>query len=138
VKQTAVKTIREMIASNSYILNLDTHMCFAIRVIAKEKSDENQSLLTSLYSRNASPIVRRDIILTLGRWREWYWLSDLRNHYRNLSGSERRAFIAASFTLRDEGEHWRRHAKAEFNPFEKFIQVWIAGKADSTDWTVPL
>lgn len=44
-----ISSIRDMIKSDSHILRVDTHLCFAIRVIAHINSAENQSLLQQLY-----------------------------------------------------------------------------------------
>jgi hypothetical protein len=116
VKLEVVKIIRDMVKSDSHILGVDSHLCFAIRVISHSNSAENQSLLQQLYELRTSPIVRRDIILVLARWKEWYWLSDLRNRFRVLSGPERRAFIVASYMLKDEGEALERSHQEGIRP----------------------
>lgn len=138
VKTEIMNIIRDMIINDSHILRVDSHLCFAIRVISHSNSTENQSLLLQLYEKRTSPIVRRDIILVIARWKEWYWLSDLRNRFRVLSGPERRAFIVASYVLRDEGKHWRDHTQKEFDPFELFIRDWVASKVSSPKWRIPL
>jgi len=138
VQDEIITTIRELIEKDSHILRVDSHMCFAIRVIAHSKSAENQSMLQQLYEQRTSPIVRRDIILVIARWKEWYWLSDLRNKFRVLSGPERRAFIVASYMLKDEGRHWRDHTAKEFDPFESFVKEWVSTKVSSPKWRVPL
>ena len=69
-----------------------------------QKNADNQVLLQKLYDERLSPLIRRDIILVLARWGEWYWLSDRKNHFRTLSGAERRAILIASYSLKDEGQ----------------------------------
>ena len=133
-----IKNLCEMIKNESHVFRVDVHLCFAIRVIAQKNTPDGVNLLAAIYDSRTSPIVRRDIILTMARWGEWYWLSDLRNKFRSLSGPERRAFIVSSYKLRDEGSHWRDHMKVEFSPFERFIHQWAGKRASSLDWEVPL
>ena len=125
-----VKRIRDLITENSAIMRVDLHVAFAVRVLAHKGDEETQVLLQQLYEKRTSPLIRRDIILSIARWREWYWLSDLKNRFQNLSGPEKRAFIVASYTLRDEGHHWRDHTRDAFTPFEGLVRNWAANKAE--------
>ena len=137
-RKFVIDEIRKLIQSESHIMRVDVHLCFAVRVLAHENSADNQALLEQLYEQRTSPIIRRDIILVLARWGQWYWLSDLRNRFRELSGHERRAFIIASYALKDEGDHWRKHISKELNPFEKFVLKWAGKKANQPNWIPPL
>lgn len=133
-----VERIRDSITENSAIMRVDLHVAFAVRVLAHKGDEQTQGLLQALYQDRASPLIRRDVILALARWREWYWLSDLRNRFRGLSGPERRAFLVGSYTLRDEGRHWRDHMRDELTPFEGLIRDWAASKAENDSWEIPL
>lgn len=131
--------IRKLIEEDSHVFRVDMHMSFAIRVLAHSNTPEVQFLLQRLFDSRPSEIIRRDIILVMARWVEWYWLSDLKNRYRELSAPERRTFIASSFILKDEGKHWRDHRKKEFDPFEALILKWASEKMHAQqDWSVPL
>lgn len=131
--------IRKLIEEDSHVFRVDMHMSFAIRVLAHSNTPEVQFLLQRLFDSRPSEIIRRDIILVMARWGEWYWLSDLKNRYRDLIAPERRAFIASSFILKDEGKHWRDHMKKEFYPFEALILKWASEKMHAQqDWSVPL
>jgi len=131
--------IRKLIEEDSHVFRVDMHMSFAIRVLAHSNTPEVQFLLQRLFDSRPSEIIRRDIILVMARWGEWYWLSDLKNRYRELRAPERRAFIASSFILKDEGKHWRDHMKKEFDPFEALILKWASEKMHAQqDWSVPL
>lgn len=131
--------IRKLIEEDSHVFRVDMHMSFAIRVLAHSNTPEVQFLLQRLFDSRPSEIIRRDIILVMARWGEWYWLSDLKNRYRDLIAPERRAFIASSFILKDEGKHWRDHMKKEFDPFEALILKWASEKMHAQqDWSVPL
>lgn len=131
--------IRKLIEEDSHVFRVDMHMSFAIRVLAHSNTPEVQFLLQRLFDSRPSEIIRRDIILVMARWGEWYWLSDLKNRYRELSAPERRAFIASSFILKDEGKHWRDYMKKKFDPFEALILKWASEKMHAQqDWSVPL
>lgn len=134
-----LKKIRKLIDDDSHVFRVDMHMSFAIRVLAHSNTPQVQFLLQKLFDSRPSEIIRRDIILVMARWGEWYWLSDLKNRYRELSAPERRAFIASSFILKDEGKHWRDHMKKEFDPFEALVLKWASEKMHAQqDWSVPL
>ena len=132
------KRIRDLIADESYIMRVDLHVAFAIRVLSHRSDDATQALLVQLYNKRTSPLIRKSIILTIARWREWYWLSDLRNRFRQLTEPERDAFLLASYVLRDEGRHWRQHIKDELTPFEKLILNWASQKTQDHSWEIPL
>ncbi len=133
-----IDKLRSLIESQTHIFRVDVHLSYALRVLAQANTTENQSLLHKLYEERTSPIIRRDIIIILANWGDWYWVSDLRNRFRQISGAERRAFIAASYTLKDEGDHWRKYIRDELNPFEKLVMEWSGKKANRANWEIPL
>ncbi len=138
-KEAVLSRIIELIEQDSHVFRVDLHLSYAIRVLSHSNTPQMQSLLQKIFDTRPSEIIRRDIILVMARWRVWYWLSDLKNRYRELSAPERRAFVASSFILKDEGKHWRDHMKSEFDPFEKFILEWAGNKAGANqNWSVPL
>jgi hypothetical protein len=137
-KLKVIEEIQRLIKTHSYVFRVDVHLSYAIRVLGHANSSETQTLLQQIYDERTSPIVRRDIILVLAKWGEWSWLSDVRNRFRELRGPERRAFIVASYILKDEGGHWRKNIGKELNPFEKFILTWARQKARIATWEIPL
>lgn len=130
--------IVELIRSDSHVFRVDVHLCFALRVLQHAHTEEVQQLLKELYQTRTSEIVRRDIILIMASWGDWYWLSDLRNRYRQLSAAEKRALLVSSYALKDEGKHWRSSIKKELNPFEKFILKWAELRVNEGKRSVPL
>jgi hypothetical protein len=138
VQEKVISILREKIIDQSHIFRVDLHLSFAIRVIDHRNCAENQALLQQIYDRTTSPLVRRDIILVMARWGVWSWLSDQRNRFRTLSPPERRAFIVASYVLKDEGQHWRSHIRSELDPFEELIIKWAGEKAADLKWKIPL
>lgn len=134
---TVISNLQELIKNHSHIMRVDVHLSYAIRVLSHANTPDNQTLLQQLYETRTSPLIRRDIILTLAKWGEWYWLSDRKNRFRELSGPERRAFIVASYALSDEGAHWRDKIEKELNPLEKVIRSWAGEKANKPGWSIP-
>lgn len=130
--------LRQRIMDQSHIMRVDLNLAYAIRVLAKEQTAENVDLLQRIYQQRTANLIRRDIILVLAKWKAWYWLSDLRNSFRTLSPSCRRAFIIASFALSDEGHHWRRYIKDELSPFEQQVGDWAAKKVQDPNWSIPI
>lgn len=138
-QNSVLAKIQQLIDQDSHVFRVDMHMSFAIRVLAHSNTPQVQFLLQKLFDSRPSELIRRDIILVMARWGEWYWLSDLKNRYRELSAPERRAFIASSFILKDEGKHWRDHMKKEFDPFEMLVLKWAGEKMQAQqNWSVPL
>ncbi|MCK0097746.1 RNA-directed DNA polymerase [Yoonia sp. F2084L] len=138
-QNAVLNKIHQLIDQDSHVFRVDMHMSFAIRVLAHSNTPQVQFLLQKLFDSRPSELIRRDIILVMARWGEWYWLSDLKNRYRELSAPERRAFIASSFILKDEGKHWRDHMKKEFDPFEMLVLKWAGEKMQAQqNWSVPL
>jgi reverse transcriptase-like protein len=131
--------IIDLIESHSHVLRVDLNLAFALRVLSCRHSPEAEAVLAKAFKLStSSSLLRRDIILIMAKWRNWYWLSDLRSSFRSLSVAERRAFIIASFSLRDEGRHWRQHTADEFSPFEQLVKHWAAEKAGQPGWSIPL
>jgi len=138
VKDQVKSELIELIENESHIFRVDIHIAYAVRVLSHFNEPEVVSLMQRIYETRSSPLVRRDIILAMARCGEWYWLSDVKNNFRQLSNPERRAFIVASYTLRDEGQHWRDHAKPEFSPYERVILKWAGAKANVKGWRIAL
>lgn len=137
-KELIIMKIQQMIRNESHIFRVDLHLSYAIRVLSHVGTNDNQALLSQIYEMRSSPLIRRDIILVMARWGQWYWISDLKNKFRTLSEPERRAFIVASYILKDEGNHWRDHIKKELSPFENLILGWAGEKASQKTWSIPL
>lgn len=138
VKENLLNTIRELVNSSSYILKIDLNIAYAIRVISKIYSEDNEIVLLKLFERTDSPLIRRDVILTMAKWNATHWISDLKNRYVSLTTWEKRAFIIASYKLGDEGSHWRSHFKEQFSEIDIFYRDWIAGKNQIVSWELPI
>lgn len=130
--------IRERVIGQSYLLRTELYASFAVRILSEMKTSDNEDALVSLYNRFRGPLVRRDVILTMAKWREFPWLSDQISEYPGASPWERRAFIIASFFMADAGDHWRDHMKLQFNPFELIVRDWASEKVRQSGWNIPI
>lgn len=130
--------LRKLIIDQSRVMVVDLNLQYAIRVLALKHQEESRLLLAALYRSDRNGAIKRDIILALARWRDWHWLSDLKNRFRQLTDVERRGFTIASFGLGDEGQHWRRHLRREFSPMEELVRDWSDEKHRVAGWQLPL
>lgn len=138
VKLTIVEHVRRLIADDTHSLQTDLNLSYAIRLLSCRPGAENEETLHRVYGRTQSSLIRKDIILAMGKWRAAYWLSSLKANFRTLTSVERRAFIVASFSMSDEGSHWRQHIAKELSPFERILRDWVAEKTKIAGWTAPL
>lgn len=109
----------ELSESDSYIMTLDIHRCFAVRIL-QGFSDYRVDAIFDNWYQNGSAILRRDILTSYAIDGHIYQLSDLKHKMGQSSPWERRAFIAGSYVMLDEGSHWRK--AQSFSPFEKFVR----------------
>ncbi|MGE0621621.1 MAG: RNA-directed DNA polymerase [Pseudomonadales bacterium] len=118
--------LKDLISKNSYITQVPANLAFALRVLAFDRSEECDAVLSQLYQSTTDMMVRRDLIYVMAyRDSEW-WLSNLKNSYSMLTMWERRAMVVASYILQDEGRHWRDSVKSGFDPYTSFLRDWAA------------
>ncbi|MFI9740470.1 RNA-directed DNA polymerase [Nocardia sp. NPDC052278] len=136
--------LREMIEDSHFISRVDLNLAYMIRTLAGKKSFENEQLLINLFNAShgfrggPAPIIQRDIVLTLARWRTSYWLSDQKNYIASAHPWVRRAFWVASYTLGDEGKHWRRANVPGEGTLELVVRDWASKKVQENTWEVPV
>lgn len=137
-KTSVQQRIRELIANNSYIICVPTHMAYALRLLAQDNSVECDALLADLYKQQHSMMIRRDIILAMARHNADYWLSNCRKQYTTLTEWEKTAMVIASFVLGDEGDHWRKAIRGGVLPMAELAMKWAGSKLKAGAWEIPL
>ncbi len=130
--------VRELIARNSHVVCVPTHLAFALRLLAQDNSVECDAILDALYKQNHSMMIRRDIILAMARHNADYWLSNCRKQYATLTEWEKTAMVIASFVLGDEGEHWRKAIRGGASPMAELAIKWAGSKPKAGTWEIPL
>lgn len=126
-----LELIRTMIKKKHYIMQIQLNLAYAIRILAKKYSDENEDLLINLYNNEDSILIKKDILTIMIKWESDFWISDLKNRYNTLTEWEKRIFIMASYILKDEGKHWRDYRKREFSAIDLLYRDWMADKVSN-------
>jgi hypothetical protein len=75
---------------------------------------------------------RRDI----DRWLQS--AADVLRRYTILSPWEKRALLVASYTLGDEGSHWRSWVRPQLSTIDAAFMRWVGTKYNGRVWDVPL
>ena len=138
-QDSIITMIVDLINNGSHVLRAELNLSYAVRLLGCKLTSSTEETLARLFSKASStPLIRKDIILIMAKWHSWEWLSDLRSKFRNMSASERRSFIIASYSLNDEGDHWRKHVARELSPFELLIKKWAEDRHKQTGWKIPI
>jgi hypothetical protein len=116
----------------SHLLSVDLNLTYFLQAIAVSQNGRKEEILVEVYERMPNPMLRRQIILAMARWKRFYWLKDVKNKYSGLSEWEKRAFLIASYVLRDEGHHWRQNTKHTWSPMDRLIREWFSEKYQRT------
>lgn len=131
--------LRDLVASDSYLIQVELNTLYLARVLALEHSVENEQTLVDLSARfNESELIKAFVIQAFAHWRSHAWLSDRKSGFATMNRWERRTFILASYVLGDEGRHWRDHHKSDFSSFETLVRDWAASRTQSPTWEIPL
>lgn len=110
--------------SGHEVCGIEAFVSYIVRIIGKRKSIKNQQWLVRCFDNASSPLIRRDIIIVFSNWENTPWLSLFRRRFESAGSWERRAFILASYSMSDEGRHWRQHTKPRFDEFEAIVVDW--------------
>jgi hypothetical protein len=131
-KDLADATMAQLFAEGSHLVQNELNLAYLLQVFGQRQSLIKERILIELYERNASPLVRKAIILIMAKWGVTYWLSDLLRRFGSLSKWERKAFIIASYYMDDEGRHWRNHTKRTLSDMENIVRDWYSNRLSRT------
>ncbi len=133
------ETLRDLISDGSHILLVPANLSFAIRILASDRAEETDVLLIDVYGRSkTNMMIKRDVLLAMARRGADYWLSGRLKLFSVLTPWERRALIVASYTLGDEGKHWRTRIRHELHTVDKQFKEWVSSKNNGQVWELPL
>ena len=118
-KKSICGKLIELINEKSYIIALDVHKCYAIKLLCDYNDYQVDAAFTD-WLTNGSALLKRDVIIGFVCRGGWHHLSDFKNRVAGQSPWVRRAMIAASYGLGDEGRHWRK--AQNFSEFETFTR----------------
>ena len=142
--QEVHQALRDRVDQGHYLTTIELNLHYVVRLLGERQSPENERFLAGLWSRQhgfasgPSPAIQRDITLIFAKWGVRYWLSDLKSRYPDLHPWVKRAFIAASYALSDEGKHWRDGQKKSFSEYDRLFARWVGDKSQSRSWGIPV
>jgi hypothetical protein len=136
-KDEICRRLRDMYDSGHEVAGIDCYVAYIVRIIGRRKTVTNQQWLVRCYDGESSPLVRRDVIVVFSNWQNFPWLSLFRRRFESAGSWERRAFIVASYSMGDEGSHWRQHAKQRFDHLEKLTAEWRSKRVQQSP-AIPL
>ena len=130
--------IRELISSDSPVAQIDLNKAYMVRVLGAQYSRDNELLLVDIYrSAQAPVIIKRDIMLIMANWKVTWWLSDRKNYIAQEEKWVQRAFFIASYSLGDEGKHWRMHNKWN-EGYDNVIKNWAGNRQSYANRSIPV
>ena len=135
-KDLVDNALTEIYDNHPHLLSVDLNLSYFILALAMRASRRKEEILVELFDQQASPLIRRQIILAMAKWKCFYWLTDIRQKYAGLGEWEKRAFILASYILGDEGKHWRQHTSESWTPMDRLVRDWFSQRFRATG-TVP-
>lgn len=140
VRSNVFVALRSLVNANSYITQVPANLAYALRVLAEDDSDETDGLMAQVYKRSASMMVKRDVILLMAYRGADYWVSHCRRTFPTVTAWERRAILMASYTLGDEGSHWRDSVKKDLSDYDKLLAKWIGERKTKggVGWRLPI
>lgn len=138
--QSFFAAVRHLVTARQPLIGASGTLAFAIRILAIDKSRVAESALQEIFtSRELTPIIEREVIMAMGRRGANSWISDLKNRFGSMSRPwSRRALLAASYSLGDEGKHWRKSVKKHLPKHDQLLLDWISSKNNGTMWQIPL
>jgi hypothetical protein len=134
------RRVRELLQNRSPLIGATGTLAFAIRVLADDASQEAETILDTINKRpDRTPLIEREVVLAMARRRARYWLSDLKSRFSRVTNPwARRALLAGSFVLGEEGSKWRGSIKRHLQPYDVAFLDWVSEKNNGKKWELPL
>lgn len=133
------EALRQLVKSNSYVIQSEINMTYLLRVLGLENDFLNEETINTAYNNSSDSILIKSIVIQImTRWRAYHWLTDKKDTFSTMNKWERRMFIVAANFIGEEGTHWLNHTKREFSDSEKLIMEWAKKKSKINDWKLPL
>ncbi|MFC7246060.1 RNA-directed DNA polymerase [Catellatospora aurea] len=129
--------IRRRVAAGEYWLMVPINLAYALRVLRHDGSEENVTLCAQIFPQ-APAFIQRDIVYLMYGWGADYWLSDKRKQWMSQHPWVKRALLLASYSLGDEGSHWRTAVRDQVNGFDLISKKWMADRVQANRREIPL
>lgn len=135
MKESVATELRRRITDEEYFLTVPINLAYALRVLRHENTEENVVLAADLFS-NSPPFVQRDIVYLMYGWGVTDWISDQRRQWSNQHPWVQRAIVLASYSLGDEGSHWR--SRITLKGFDLVARDWMARRVQAGQTEIPV
>jgi Reverse transcriptase (RNA-dependent DNA polymerase) len=136
-RSLVTNSIRHSIREHDYFLNVPVNLAYALRVLRTDRSEENVTMATNLFD-GVPMFIKRDIVYLMDYWDADYWLSDLRRQWANQHPWVKRALLLTSYSLGDEGRHWRGDVDDQLPAFDVVCRDWMRDRINNNQRKVPL
>ena len=138
VNQNIFSLIHSMFKNNSPLTSLPINVSYSLRLLASDSSTATDALINSIYNKAESLSLRRDVINTMTHRGADFWLSDKLKKYASATEWEKRALLIASYSLTDEGSHWRQSIKNTHNKYDETIKKWVQQRKQDNKKGLPI
>jgi reverse transcriptase-like protein len=136
-KNYVSSAVQKAISEQLYFMTVPVTLAYAVRLLGKTPSEENQAVLIQMYD-DVPAFIQRDIVVIMSHWRAAFWLSDRRHHFGRMHPWVQRAFVMASYFLADEGRHWRKRVEDQLSPLDLLASQWTQENLNQGSWEIPL
>ena len=126
----------------AYTLDFDLNLAYFVQALSRispevEQWPDLEQLLVGAYDKSKSHFVRRLITHTMGNCRRHHYVSKRIQDFSSCQSWERNALLVSSYSLTDEGKHWRQHNKKGLTDFERLVMEW-AGERHNEKRVIPV
>lgn len=125
-----------------YVLNFDLNLAYFVQALSRVSPESDQwpdleRLLVEAYDKSKNALVRRLIVHAMGNSKGHYFVSRRLQDFNSYQSWERHSLLVSSYSLTDEGTHWRRHNKRSLTDFEQLVMAWAAER-HNTQKVIPV
>lgn len=126
----------------AYVLDFDLNLAYYAQALSRIPPEVKQwrameRLLVRTHDKSKSPLVRRLVIHAMGNYKSHHFVSRRIQSFSSSQSWERNALLVSSYSLGDEGRHWRRHNKRSLTDFERLVMEW-AGERHNGQRPIPV
>lgn len=120
-----IEVVRDSVLEDRYIYESEISVAFACKIVGAVSSADNEELLGRIYglsfgaANEPSTIVQTEIMSIMAKWKVSYWILAKKPNFGALHPRVQEEFYRATYSLGDEGKHWRQHNDSRFDRYRK-------------------
>lgn len=115
-----ISVVSEAISVDRYVYESEICVTFSAKIIGCVPHADSEELLGRMYgltfgaAGEPSTIVQAEIMNIMAKWNVSYWLRAKKPKFGSLHPRVQEEFYRATYSLGDEGRHWRQHNESQF------------------------